>query len=279
MALNWDYQALGAIVRPVKHTTPNPKELTMSDLSNREGQPVPQVTFRTRQGSEWVDVTSQELFAGKRVALFALPGAFTPTCSTSHLPRYEELYETFQQAGIDAVYCLSVNDTFVMNAWGEDQGVENVVLLPDGNGEFSQGMGMLVGKEDLGFGSRSWRYSMVVNDGTVEKMFIEANVPGDPYEVSDADTMLSYLAPDAKGPLQFSLFTKPGCPHCARAKDLLKSKGARYEEIPLSKSVTSRTLQAVTGANTVPQVFLAGKRIGGADDLEAWYASGSDSAA
>lgn len=248
----------------------------MSDLSNREGQRVPEVTFRTRQGSEWVDVKSSELFAGKRVALFALPGAFTPTCSTSHLPRYEELFSTFQKAGIDAVYCLSVNDTFVMNAWGEAQGVENVTLIPDGNGEFSKGIGMLVDKENLGFGSRSWRYSMVVKDGTIEKMFIEDNVPGDPYGVSDADTMLGYLAPEAKAPLQFSLFTKPGCPHCARAKDLLQTKGARYEEIPLSKTITSRSLQAVCGAGTVPQVFLGGQRIGGADELEAWYAAGSD---
>lgn len=266
------------MIRPVKHTT-NPKEFTMSDLSNREGQRVPEVTFRTRRGGEWVDLTSQELFGGQRVVLFALPGAFTPTCSTSHLPRYEELYESFQKAGIDAVYCLSVNDTFVMNAWGEDQGVENVGLIPDGNGEFSKGIGMLVDKDQLGFGARSWRYSMVVNDGVIEKQFIEPDVPGDPYEVSDADTMLSYLAPDAKAPLQFSLFTKPGCPHCARAKDLLKAKGARYEEIPLSKSITGRTLQAVAGASTVPQVFLGGQRIGGADDLEAWYAKGSDSAA
>ena len=276
--LYWDYQLHRAMIRPVKHTT-HPKEHTMSDLTNREGQQVPQVTFRTRQGSEWVDVTTKELFGGMRVVLFALPGAFTPTCSTSHLPRYEELFESFQAAGIDAVYCLSVNDTFVMNAWGDDQGVENVALLPDGNGEFSKGLGMLVDKDQLGFGARSWRYSMVVNDGTIEKMFIEDNVPGDPYAVSDADTMLSYLAPDAKAPLQFSLFTKPGCPHCARAKGLLQAKGARYEEIPLSRSVTTRTLEAVAGARTVPQVFLGGQRIGGADDLEAWYAAGSGPAA
>ena len=244
----------------------------MSELSAREGQRVPQVTFHTRQGGAWVDLTSEDLFAGKRVVLFALPGAFTPTCSASHLPRYEELHDQFAAAGIDAVYCLSVNDTFVMNAWGADQGVEKVALLPDGNGDFSRGLGMLVGKQGLGFGERSWRYAMVVKEGVVEKLFAEAEGPGDPYEVSDADTVLSYLDPTAEPPLEFSLFTRAGCPHCTRAKALLDSKGARYEEIPLSKEVTGRTLAAVAGASTVPQVFHQGQRIGGADELEAWFA-------
>jgi glutaredoxin-like protein len=237
-----------------------------------EGQRVPQVTLRTRQGSEWVDRTSDDLFAGKRVVLFALPGAFTPTCSSSHLPRYEELYEAFAAAGIDAVYCLSVNDAFVMNAWGEDQGAERVTLLPDGNGDFSRGLGMLVDKQGLGFGERSWRYAAVIDDGVVEKLFSEPHVEGDPYEVSDADTVLAYVAPGAEAPLQFSLFTRAGCPHCARAKALLEREGARYEEIQLSKSVTARSLQAVTGATTVPQVYLGGEHLGGADALEAWFA-------
>ncbi|MDX1976862.1 MAG: peroxiredoxin [Pseudanabaenaceae cyanobacterium bins.68] len=167
---------------------------------------VPQVTFKTRVRDEsvggenpfrWQDVTTNDLFAGKRVVLFALPGAFTPTCSTSHLPRYEELYEEFKSLGVDAVICLSVNDAFVMYQWGLKQGAKNVFLLPDGNGEFSRKMGMLVEKSNLGFGMRSWRYSMVVNDGAIEKMFVEPeygdNCPTDPFEVSDADTMLAYL--------------------------------------------------------------------------------------
>lgn len=244
----------------------------MSKLSAQEGQRVPQVTFRTRQGGGWVDVDTSALFEGKRVVLFALPGAFTPTCSTSHLPRYEELHDTFVAAGIDAIYCLSVNDAFVMNAWAKDQGADKVVLLPDGNGEFSRGLGMLVGKQDLGFGDRSWRYAMVVDDGVIEKLFVEAEVPGDPYEVSDADTVLGYVAPDATAPLQFSLFTRAGCGHCARAKALLEAHGANYEEITLSKEITARSLEAVTGVTTVPQVFLGGERIGGADALEAWFA-------
>ena len=172
---------------------------------------VPNVTFKTRLRDEniegpnkfdWKDLTSDEIFKGKKVVLFALPGAFTPTCSTTHLPRYEELYNDFKAEGIDEVICLSVNDAFVMYQWGVHQGRENIFLLPDGSGEFSRKMGMLVNKDNLGFGYRSWRYSMVVNDGTIEKMFIEAGFgdacPTDPFEVSDADTMLAFLRGTAK---------------------------------------------------------------------------------
>lgn len=167
---------------------------------------VPNVTFKTRIRDEniegpnkfdWKDLTSDEIFKGKKVVLFALPGAFTPTCSTTHLPRYEELYEDFKAEGVDEVICLSVNDAFVMYQWGVHQGRENVFLLPDGSGEFSRKMGMLVNKDNLGFGYRSWRYSMLVNDGAIEKMFVEAgfsdDCPTDPFEVSDADTMLAFL--------------------------------------------------------------------------------------
>jgi len=167
---------------------------------------VPQTTFKTRVRNdaldgpnpfEWKDLTSADIFAGKKVVVFSLPGAFTPTCSTSHLPRYEELYAEFQALGVDAVVCISVNDAFVMYQWGQQQGAKNVFLLPDGSGEFTRKMGMLVCKDNLGFGMRSWRYSMLVNDGQIEKMFIEDgfedNCATDPFEVSDADTMLSYL--------------------------------------------------------------------------------------
>jgi peroxiredoxin len=167
---------------------------------------VPDVVFKTRVRDEsvpgpnpfrWQDLSTQDLFGGKRVVLFSLPGAFTPTCSTSHLPRYEELYEEIKSLGVDAVICLSVNDAFVMFQWGKHQNAQHVFRLPDGNGEFTRKMGMLVDKSNLGFGMRSWRYSMVVNDGAIEKMFIEPgygdNAPSDPFEVSDADTMLAYL--------------------------------------------------------------------------------------
>ncbi len=243
-------------------------------LENREGQAVPQVTFHTRQGDNWVDVTTDDIFKDKTVVLFALPGAFTPTCSSTHLPRYNELAPTFASEGVDSVVCLSVNDTFVMNSWAGDQHADNITFIPDGNGEFSEGMGMLVGKNDIGFGKRSWRYSMLVKDGVIEKMFIEDDVPGDPFEVSDADTMLNYINENAALPKRVSLFTKPGCPHCARAKKALADNGYQYEEIVLGdKGVTYSSLVAVTGAGTVPQVFVEGEHIGGADDLEKWLAA------
>ena len=169
-------------------------------------QKVPDVVFKTRVRDEsiggenpfkWQDVTTKDVFAGKKVIVFSLPGAFTPTCSSTHLPRYEELYAELKGLGVDEIYCMSVNDAFVMYQWGIKLGAKNVKLLPDGNGEFNRKMGMLVEKSNLGFGLRSWRYSMLVNDGTVEKLFAEPgfsdNCETDPFEVSDADTMLAYL--------------------------------------------------------------------------------------
>ncbi|MEX0732718.1 MAG: glutathione peroxidase [Aquisalimonadaceae bacterium] len=240
-------------------------------LPNREGQRVPNVTFRTRQHNDWVNVTTDDIFKGKTVVVFALPGAYTPTCSTTHLPRYNELAPVLKANGVDDVVCLSVNDAFVMNEWAQDQEAENVRLIPDGNGEFSEGMGMLVDKADLGFGKRSWRYSMVVRDGVIEKMFIEPEKPGDPFEVSDADTMLKHLNKDAEAPEPVTIFTKPGCPHCARAKAVLKEHDLTFEEIQLGAGISSRGLRAVSGAGTAPQVFIGGRLIGTADDLEAYF--------
>jgi len=238
-------------------------------LTNREGLSVPQVTFHTQQGNNWVDITSDELFAGKKVILFALPGAFTPTCSTTHLPRYNELAPVFASEGVDAIICLSVNDTFVMNAWQADQQAENITFIPDGSGEFSKGMEMLVNKDELGFGDRSWRYSMLVVDGVIEKQFIEPDLPGDPFQVSDADTMLEYINPKAEQPKKVSVLTKPGCPHCVRAKKLLTDKGFNFEVIELgSNGVSYSSLTAISGRGTTPQVFIDGELIGGADELE-----------
>ncbi|ACK64570.1 glutaredoxin-family domain protein [Rippkaea orientalis PCC 8801] len=239
-------------------------------LPNKEGQKVPNVTFRTRKNNEWVDVTTDELFAGKTVVVFSLPGAFTPTCSSTHLPGYNELAPVFKENGVDSIICLSVNDTFVMNEWAKDQEADNVILIPDGNGEFTEGMGMLVDKADLGFGKRSWRYSMLVKDGFVEKMFIEPEVPGDPFEVSDAETMLKYINPNAKKRPLVSLFSKVGCPFCAKAKQMLTDKGLEYEEIVLGKDVTTKSLRAVSGKTTTPQVFIDGKAIGGSEELAAY---------
>ncbi len=232
------------------------------------GKTVPQVTFRVRENDEWVDVSTDDIFANKTVVLFSLPGAFTPTCSSTHLPRYNELASTFADNGVDSIVCMSVNDTFVMNAWKQDQEADNIVVIPDGNGEFTQGMGMLVGKEDLGFGQRSWRYSMLVKNGVVEKMFIEPDLPGDPFEVSDADTMLEFINPDAKKPLSVAVISKPGCPFCTKAKAMLNEKGIGFEEIVLGKDATSVSVKAISGNATVPQIFFDGKNIGGSDDLE-----------
>ena len=242
-------------------------------LENREGEKVPEVTFRTREGNEWKDVTTDDLFAGKNVVVFALPGAFTPTCSSTHLPRYNELAPVFKANGIDEIICLSVNDGFVMNAWAGDQDANNIRFIPDGNGEFSEKMGMLVGKQDLGFGPRSWRYSMLVKDGLIEKMFIEPEKPGDPFEVSDADTMLNYINAEAELPQSAAVFTKPGCPFCARAKDELKQAGIQFEEIVLGRDASTTSLRAITGRETVPQVYIGNQLIGGSEELSAFLSA------
>ncbi|HFC7755249.1 TPA: redoxin family protein [Neisseria meningitidis] len=241
-------------------------------LQDRTGQKVPSVVFRTRVGDTWKDVSTDDLFKGKKVVVFSLPGAFTPTCSSSHLPRYNELFGAFKENGVDAICCVSVNDTFVMNAWAAEEESDNIYMIPDGNGEFTEGMGMLVGKEDLGFGKRSWRYSMLVNDGVVEKMFIEPEELGDPFKVSDADTMLQFVAPDWKAQESVAIFTKPGCQFCAKAKQALQDKGLSYEEIVLGKDATVTSVRAITGKMTAPQVFIGGKYIGGSEDLEAYLA-------
>ena len=175
-------------------------------MSHLPSTTVPQVTFKTRVRDEslggdnpfrWQDVTSDDLFKGKSVIIVALPGAFTPTCSSTHLPGYEAKFEEFKAQGIDDIYCLSVNDAFTMFQWGIKLGVSQVKMLPDGNADFTRLMGMLVKKENLGFGDRSWRYSMHVVDGEIKAQFVEPglmdNCPEDPFEVSDADTMLNYL--------------------------------------------------------------------------------------
>lgn len=163
---------------------------------------VPEVTFKKRVKDEngefqWQDITTDEIFAGKNVVVFALPGAFTPTCSSTHLPGYEQYYDQLAELGVDEVYCLSVNDSFVMNSWGKELGIDKVKLLPDGSGDFTRAMGMMVKKDNLGFGERSWRYSMYVEDKEIKKVFIEPgfedNCPDDPFEVSDAETMIAYL--------------------------------------------------------------------------------------
>jgi glutaredoxin-like protein len=251
------------------HPQPAPRGFHMLPTANElEGKPVPKVTFKTRVNDNWKDVSTDDLFKGKTVVLFSLPGAYTPTCSSTHLPRYNELASVLKRKGVDDIVCISVNDTFVMDQWKRDQEAANINVIPDGNGEFTAGMGMLVDKSDLGFGKRSWRYSMLVRDGIIEKMFVEPEKEGDPFEVSDADTMLKHLDPTAKPPEPIVVFAKPGCPHCARAKSLLEANGYQYDEITLGGNISSQTLRGVSGAGTWPQVFIGGKLIGSADDVQ-----------
>jgi peroxiredoxin len=172
---------------------------------------VPDVIFKTRVRDEsiggenpfrWQDVSTDAIFKGKKIVVLALPGAFTPTCSSKHLPGYEAKYQELINQGVDEVYCLGVNDAFVMYQWGKHQNIKHVKMLPDGNGDFTRAMGMLVKKENLGFGSRSWRYSMFVEDKKIIKLFSEPgqvdNCPDDPFTVSDVDTLLDYLKHNKK---------------------------------------------------------------------------------
>lgn len=238
-------------------------------FKNMEGNPVPEVTFRTRRGEEWVNVKSRDIFTGRNVIVFSLPGAFTPTCSSSHLPGYNQLAHAFKENGVDEIVCISVNDTFVMNEWAKDQDAEHVTLLPDGNGEFTEKMGMLVDKTDLGFGERSWRYSMFVKNGIIDKMFIEPDVPGDPFEVSDAETMLKYICPDDI-PKVMVLFSRIGCSHCATAKHLLIEKDISFEEVIIGQHISVLAMKAITGQTASPQAFVDGHHIGGLSEIEAY---------
>lgn len=172
----------------------------------KEGVCVPNVTFKTRVRDDtiegpnpfkWEDKTTKDYFGDKRVVLFSLPGAFTPTCSTFQLPGFEEKYESIKSHGIDEVYCLSVNDAFVMNSWAKHSGITKVKTIADGSGEFTRQMGMLVKKDDKGFGDRSWRYAAIINNGKIEEFWEEPgrcdNCKEDPYTCTDPDTILTWL--------------------------------------------------------------------------------------
>ncbi|MDH5423533.1 MAG: glutathione peroxidase [Gammaproteobacteria bacterium] len=248
-------------------------------LKNSEGQKVPAVIFPMRQGDEWVNITSDDIFAGKTVIVFSLPGAFTPTCSSSHVPRFNELAPVFKKHGVDDIVCISVNDTFVMNEWKKHQKAEDITFIPDGNTDFTAAMGMLVDKRHKGYGMRSWRYSMLVKDGVIEKMFIEREGEGDPFEVSDADTMLEYIDFDAEIPADIMMFSKPGCEYCNKAKELLKENDMPFEEVTAGVEIGERALRAATGVATYPQIFRNGVRIGGLDDLQKWLESGAGESA
>jgi glutathione-dependent peroxiredoxin len=236
--------------------------------ASREGSSVPDTTFKVLRNGELQTVGSSDIFKGRRVVLFALPGAYTPTCSTGHVPRFVELAPELRRHGVDDVICLSVNDPFVMAAWQRDQQAESITFLADGDGSFTAAMGMTVDHSGAGLGKRSWRYSMFVNDGRIEKMFIEPDEPGDPFGVSDADTALAYVDP-ARKMGNVTMFARHGCPFCERAESMLTERGIPFEVIYIGDGgVTMSSVRAASGAAKVPQVFVEGKLIGGSDALK-----------
>lgn len=239
----------------------------MNNRTSLAGSPVPDVELAELRDGNLLRFPSSDLFRGHRIVVFALPGAFTPTCSTAHVPGYVALLKDFRQAGIDDVVCLSVNDPYVMEAWQRAEKAEGVRFVADPYGEFTQAMGMSVDQRSASLGTRSWRYSMLVDNGTIETMFIEPEVAGDPFEVSDAETMLKYLRPDHKHVSPAFVLARHGCRHCARAKDLLNSFGIPFEAVHLGDELTMRGVKAASGGTTVPQIFIDGKLIGGTDQL------------
>lgn len=244
----------------------------MSKRESRVGTKVPTVDLAELRDGNVQRVHTADLFGGRRVILFALPGAFTPTCSTAHVPGYVARLKDFLGAGIDDVVCLSVNDPYVMDAWQQSEKAQGIRFIADAFAEFTVAMGMSIDHRDASLGIRSWRYSMLVEDGRIEAMFIEPDVAGDPFEVSDADTLWKYLRPNQQSRGSAFMLARHGCPHCARAKALLEGGGLDYETIYLGDELTMQGVKAASGATTVPQIFIAGKLIGGADQLTEYLA-------
>lgn len=236
-------------------------------LAAREGSTIPDVEMYRFHDGAVQRVSAQELFGHGRVIAFALPGAFTPTCSTAHVPGFVARADDFRKLGISDIVCISVNDPYVMDAWQDAEKARGITFVADPEGEFTRAMGMLVDKRDAGLGMRSWRYSMLVNDGRIGKMFVEPQVSGDPFEVSDAETMLRHLRPNHTGPGAILMLAREGCPHCRRAKQLLTDRGLAFEAVHVGDELSMRGVAAASGKAQVPQVFVDGKLIGGADQL------------
>lgn len=247
--------------------------LCMKSPDSLEGQRVPDAELAQLADGKAETFRSRDLFKGKRVILFALPGAFTPTCSTAHVPGYVAQLKELRDAGVDDVVCLSVNDPFVMEAWQQSEKAQGIHFVADPFAEFTRAMGMDIDHRDALLGTRSWRYSMLVEDGTIRKMFVEPDVPGDPFQVSDAETMLRFVSPghEALGPVL--VLARHGCRHCQRAKALLNERQVPFEAVHLGDDFSMRGVKAASGTATVPQVFIDGKLIGGADELERFLAS------
>ena len=234
-----------------------------------ENRRVPDVTLAMRRNGELVHTSTRELFAGRTIVAFALPGAFTPTCSGAHLPRFIDLAPVFRAHGADDVFCIAVNDPFVMEAWQQANAAEALTFVPDGNAELTRELGMLIDHAGKGLGMRSKRYAFIARDGVIERAFVEPEEGGDPYTVSDADSVLAAFAPDAEVPPDVVLFTRAGCKFCIRAKHLLGERGIPYEDV----SASLRVLRGVSGRQSTPQVFIDGRYVGGCDDLERWLAA------
>jgi peroxiredoxin/glutaredoxin len=244
----------------------------MSSRVSRERERVPEVELAEICDGQAQKVSTRELFGGRRVVLFALPGAFTPTCSTAHVPGYVAAMPELRDAGIAEVICLSVNDPYVMEAWQRSEKAQGIRFVADPFAEFTDAMGMSVDHHDSMLGSRSWRYSMLVDDGRIEKMFIEPDVPGDPFEVSDAETMLKHLRPDHKALGPVLMLARHGCSYCARAKSLLEKRNIPFEALHLGDELTMQGVKAASGNAKVPQVFIGGKLIGGSEELAQFLA-------
>lgn len=238
---------------------------------DKTGHRVPQVYFRVWENNRWMNKNSDHFFKNKRVILFALPGAFSPVCSILHLPSYNDLYDTFRENGIDDVYCLSVNDGFVLEAWKRAEKAKKITMLPDADGEFTSKLGFLVDKSEMCMGERSWRYSMLINNGIIEKMFIEpVGQESDPYGQSSAETMLKYLNPSARVPDSVVIFSKHGCVDCEKVKEVLRSHRVPFEELMLDDDFTIRTVKGISGTTFLPQIFINGKRIN-VEELKSFY--------
>ena len=185
--------------------------LNASEIAVKAINKIPNVIFKTREGDtseresacsiggKWVDKSTDDFFKGKRVVLFSLPGAFTPTCSSQQLPGFVKNYDAIKNLGIDEIYCCSVNDSYVMNEWAKKMAISNIKLIPDGSGLFTKYMGMLIAKDQNGFGQRSWRYMAIINNGVIEKWWQEPGINNtgtddDPYEQTTPENCLEYLS-------------------------------------------------------------------------------------
>lgn len=228
------------------------------------GRSFPEVTLRLAEPPH-EKIGSREFVAGDGVALIGLPGAFTPTCTGLHVPRFEELADDLAHAGVTRILCTAVNDAFVMEAWRQSLGTTRIEYAGDGNGDLHRALGLLRDMRDDGMGERARRYSMLVRHGAIEKAWVEADAAGDPFEVSSADVMLRHLRPEAS-PLDVMVFTRPNCAWSRRALQALDAAHIPYR----TAEVGPRGLRGVAGSQTTPQVFVGGRHIGGCEDLEAW---------